>query len=344
MDPEDITVSFNKFSMIYCGMIISILVFPLLIMKDMSKLVKINSMGIYFVSILLIFEIIMGIIAFTNTHFEFDYIENKSGVKTKYLYFFGDKPSSLCGTLSLGYFSHSFVLPVMASNENQKNNNRDLFFGYLFVLTTYIVVGILGYIGFSGMNFDDATEFHDNWFRFFKPDNIFILFLRLLNVFQLLSIFPVLFFIIRIQFFGTFFGSAYPGKGHVIAFSTGLVIICWIILYFCANQLGTLLSFVGAITGLFLIYIIPMVVNIVYYNRRHPANLAQLQKEKKEGLLDLTPKDIDDFGFTDKPMNKVKNFFFYVSQGLLICFGLFVMVIQFYPINFFGIKFKPAKI
>lgn len=321
-------------------MIISVIVFPLLILKDMSKIVKINSFGIYFVSILLIFEIIMGIISMAKTDFKFEYIKNETGGETRYLYLFGDKPSSLCGALSLGYFSHSFVLPVMASNENQKNNIRDLFLGYLCVAITYIIVGIFGYIGFSGKTFNDAKEYYDNWFRFFKSDNVFVIFLRVLNVFQLCSILPVLFYIVRIQLFGTFIGEAYPSKLHVLVFAICLLFACFIVLYFFANQLGKLLSFIGAFTGLFLIYFIPVVVNIVYYNRRHPENLEQLQREKADGILDLSPKDIDDYGFTDKPMNKVKNYFFYASQVLLVCFGFLVVVMQFKPINFFGITLK----
>lgn len=197
-----------------------------------------------------------------------------------------------------------------------------------------------GYVGFSGVDFKDSTEFYDNFFRFFRSNNPFIVILRVINVFQLSSVLPVIFYVIRIQFFGTFFRKAYPGKKHVIIFSICLLIICLTVLYFCANLLGKMLSYIGAFTGLFLIYIIPCIVNIVYYNRKHPENLEQLQKDKKAGLLDLNPKDKDDFGISDKPMNKVKNFFFYVLQGILVCFGFFIVVLQFKKINFFGIKLK----
>ena len=349
LNADIIEPSFSYFSILYCGVAISLIVFPLLIMKNMTPLIKINSYGIYFVSVLLIFVIVQGFISLFTTEFDFQYIRNQTQSTIRHLYLFGEQPSVLAGTLCLGYFSHSFVLPLMKNNEKQENNKRDLFLGYLCVMLTYIIVGIAGYIGFSGKGFEG--DFKDNWFRFFKSDNIFILILRIINVFQLLTIFPILFYIVRIQFFGTFWNDSYPGKVHVILFSSCLVLLCWIILYFLYNSLGVMLSFIGAFTGLFLIYIIPLVVNIVYYRRKHPDNLEELQKniqnmENGLGNEDLLTKeedkekDIDDYGISQKPRNKVKDFFFYLGQGLLICFGFFTLLIQFVQINMFGITIK----
>ena len=41
------------------------------------------------------------------------------------------------------------------SAENPEKNNRDFFLGYLFVFISYIILGVLGYIGFMGVNFSD---------------------------------------------------------------------------------------------------------------------------------------------------------------------------------------------
>ena len=165
LDADKIEPSFSYFSILYCGVAISLIVFPLLVMKNMTPLIKLNSYGIYFVSILLIFVIVQGFISLFTTTFDFQYIKNETDNPIKHLYLFGAKPSVLAGTLCLGYFSHSFVLPLMKNNEKQENNKRDLFLGYLCVMLTYIIVGIAGYIGFSGKGF--KGEFEDNWFRFF---------------------------------------------------------------------------------------------------------------------------------------------------------------------------------
>ena len=107
------------------------------------------------------------------------------------------------------------------------------------------------------------------------------------------------------------------------------------------------MSLIGAAVGLFLIYLIPLCVNVVYYRRKHPDDLDERQKElqsKVQGKLitdeDDTIKDIDDHGISTKPHSHIKNVLFYISQGLIMCFGLFTLVLQFVQINFFGIEIK----
>lgn len=367
LDPDVLDRDFSFFSIIYCGVVISLIVFPLLILKNMTILIKLNSFGIYFVSVLLLFVISMGVYSMATTSFDFEYIKNIGQEGVRHLYLFGEKPAVLAGTLSLGYFSHSFVLPLMKNNAKQENNKRDLLLGYLLVMLTYIIVGLSGYIGFSGSYFK-KPNFEDNWFRFFDPKLYWLIILRLINVIQLLSIFPILFYIVRIQFFGTFWHNNYPGKIHVLCFSGILVVVCWFILYFLADKLGMMLSFIGAFTGLFLIYIIPCVVNVVYYKRKHPKNLKDLQatnytndleeklypptdaedtsdsnkkKNQVKSSSESVEKDIDDYGISEKPPNKIKDIFFYISQGLLVVFGLFTLIIQFIPqINMFGVKIR----
>lgn len=356
VNPEDITPSFTKFSLIYCGIIVCVVSFPLLILKEMAFLVKINSLGIYFVSILLLYVMYTGVSSLFTTSFNFDYFKN-ADTEPRYLYLFGPDPSILMGTLSLGYFSHSFVLPMMKNNRNKSKNTRDLFLGYFCVMTTYVIVGSLGYIGFTGKTF--GAQFEDNWFRFFESGNILIIILRLISVFQLLSVLPVLFSIVRVQFFDTFFSTGEkdefnnlkpydPSKMQIVLFSSILCILCLIILYFCYNSLGRMLGFVGATTGLFLIYIIPLGMNYIYYTRRHypdEAKLLEQLNKYREGENPPTKengtKHIDDFGVTEKAKdNKVKNVLFNIAEMLLVLFGFFTVVIQFVHINFFGVVLK----
>ena len=61
IDGLDLTPEFNRFSIVYLGMILCIILFPLTIKKDVGFLVKLSSYGIYFISILIIFVIGTGI-------------------------------------------------------------------------------------------------------------------------------------------------------------------------------------------------------------------------------------------------------------------------------------------
>jgi hypothetical protein len=72
----------------------------------------------------------------------------------------------------------------------------------------------MGYIGFSGKDFN--VEFEQNWFLFFNYDDYHVLIFRILNVLQLMSVFPILIYVVRYHFFNFMYGNAYPSKKHII--------------------------------------------------------------------------------------------------------------------------------
>jgi hypothetical protein len=282
-----------------------------------------------------------GIATMATDSFKFEYKENKKGNEERYLYLFGENPGILTGTLSLGLFCHSVILPLMKNNRNPENNQRDLFWGYFCVTMTYIIIGIMGYVGFSGSDF--SSDFKDNWFLFYKSDNYFILVLRILNVIQLISIFPILFFSVRKQLFMTFFESHLNNFISIIIFSIILLVLCLIVLYFCYNILGKLISIIGASTALILIYTISPLTNMVYYYIRHQ---TKNEIDRKLAMMDSEDKRDDIFPDNIKnpvPLKPVKALFFYLSMMIIIVVGIITFVLQFLPINFFKIKIEKNK-
>ena len=264
MDSEDLKPEFGRFSLIYLGIVLCFCLFPFIIKKDVGFLVKLSSFGIYFISALIVFEIYTGISSFLNTDFDFEYIKNNNQKSNKrHLKLFGEDPSMFAGTLSMGYFCHTTILPILKANKNQENNIRDLVLGYIFVGLTFSLSGIFGYIGFSGKNF--GIEFEENWFMFFDEDDYLILVFRLLNVFQLFSVFPILAYVVRIQIFNFFYGNDYPSKRHIIIYGISLLSLCLIVLYFCYNILGKFLAIIGASTTLILLYSFPPIVKTINY-------------------------------------------------------------------------------
>ena len=335
IDPDDLAPHFERFSLFYCALIVSLLIFPLTILREMHFLAKFNSLGIYFVSVLLIFVIYRGIATMATDSFKFEYKENKKGNEERYLYLFGENPGILTGTLSLGLFCHSVILPLMKNNRNPENNQRDLFLGYVCVSLTYIIIGIFGYIGFSGAEFE--PDFKDNWFRFFESDNYFILILRILSVIQLSSIFPILFFVVRSQLFSNFFKSYEKGESRVpfIVFSIILLGLCIMVLYFFYSLLGTLIAYIGAGTALVLIYTIPSLINMInYYIRHQPKEeIERIKNAKEELMIDI---DINEL----VPLRPWKAFIFYICMLFIILIGIINVILQINPINFFGIKIE----
>ena len=309
---------------------------PLTILKEMQCITKFNSAGIYFVSALLIFVIYQGIATLATDNFHFEYKENIEGSEDRNLFLFGENIGLLVGTLSIGLFSHSVILPIMNNNRNQENNQRDLFLGYVLVTLTYIIIGIMGYIGFSGSEF--STTFEKNWFMFFKSDNIFILILRILNVIQLISIFPLLFSVVRKQLFSTFFESYSTKTVPIVIFSFILLSLCVLILYLFYDLLAELISFIGAGAALILVYTISPLTNMIdYYIRHQPKKeIEKLKANKNEFLIPINFEEL-------KVLNPCKAFIFYMCMIFIISLGIITLLLQIMPVNFFNIKIEKSQ-
>ena len=279
VDAKDLTPEFSRFSFIYLGIILALILFPLTVKKDLSFLIRLSSFGVYFVSILILYMIYIGISSIINTDFHFDYIKNKEDSKERYLSFFGENIGSLCGALSLGYFCHTSILPTLKNNKNQNNNIRDLIFGYIFSGITFGLTGIIGYIGFSGKDFD--VDFKKNWFLFFEYDNYYVLFLRLLNVFQIGVVFPILVYVVRFQIFNYFYGNDYPSKKIIFIYGITSLILCLLIVYFCYDILTELIGVIGATTSLILIYTFPPIIKILSYIMKKKNVYLEIEKFKR---------------------------------------------------------------
>jgi hypothetical protein len=304
--------------------------------QEMHFLAKFNSYGIYFVSALLVFVIYTGIRTLATDTFHFEYKENIEGSKDRNLFLFGTNPGILTGTFSIGMFCHSVILPLMKNNRKPENNQRDLFLGYVCVTLTYIIIGIMGYIGFSGSEY--SSDFKQNWFQFFPSDNYFILVLRILNVIQLISIYPILFYAVRNQLFSTFFKSYLKKRTAILIFSVSLLCICVIVLYFCYDILGKLIAFIGAGTALILVYTIAPLTNMINYFIRHlpKSDIVKLKEAKEEINI---PIDVDQL----VPLKPWKAFIFYFSMMLIILLGIITLLLQIVTVNFFGIKIEKAS-
>jgi hypothetical protein len=126
----------------------------------------------------------------------------------------------------------------------------------------------------------------------------------------------------------------------------------------------------GATFGFILIYFIPIIINLIYYRRKHPSqkilkdleeqlsdnenndnSLKTLQesnsmisnthnvvvlcpsKLKKDEVIDIK----DQYILTGKERNYFKDYFFYITQWIMMGIGLTTMIFQFISVNIFGI-------
>ena len=115
------------------------------------------------------------------------------------------------------------------------------------------------------------------------------------------------------------------------------------------------MGIIGAGTGFFLIYLFPLVVNIVYFNIKHPNSeigdkflllndktndtlqeFKDLNKEIKSPFEKLREK----IGVSVKPYSTSRIIAFTIMNVILIFFGLFTLLIQFIDINYFGVTYR----
>ena len=343
----DTTPEFGRFSLIYLSIALCFALFPFTIKKDIGFLVKLSSYGIYFISILIIFQIYVGISSLINTDFYFAYKKNKTDSNKRYLLLFGENPAIMAGAISLGYFCHTTILPTLKSNKNQKNNISDLFIAYVCVCFTFAFVGIMGYIGFSGKNFD--AEFQQNWFYFFDYDDYYILFFRLLSVFQLMTVFPILVYVVRFHFFNFIYGNEYPSKKHTIIYGICVLILCLFIVYFFHKYLANLLGIIGATTSLILIYSFPPFIKMIsYFLKLRGDDIYGKTKDNlanKSIQIDTDAEETEEtHGKSENNDKKVKfgykNILYFVAQSSLLLIGIATVIFQYVPINFFNIKLE----
>ncbi|XP_069089330.1 neutral amino acid transporter 9-like [Pleurodeles waltl] len=234
---------------------LTILVLPLLNFRSATFFSKFNNLGIVSVAYLILLVTVKA---------------SQWGVQMKFLWIKGDdffiaefNPSFpiMSGTLMLAYFMHNCIITLMRNNDETKNNVRDLCIGYLLVCLTYLYIGIIFFISFPSppipktciaQNFLDNLPISDMWGMIG----------RLLLLFQLITVYPLLAFIIRVQLFQELFKNVYPSFCHVLALNIFLVVLSSLMAKFYPN-IGSIIRYSGAISGLVFIFIFPFLIHLI---------------------------------------------------------------------------------
>ncbi|XP_077981718.1 neutral amino acid transporter 9-like [Glandiceps talaboti] len=170
---------------------------------------------------------------------------------------------ALTGMLSLSYFLHNGLLSIMHNQKNPENNSRDLCISYFLVALTYTWIGVVFYITFPIQKNCIESNLLDN----FPSGDIMAVIGRILLLFQLITIYPLLLYIMRVQLMNTIFGNSWPGLKYVIFLNTIVVALCVV----CAIKLpeiGTIIRFSGAFSGLAYIFTLPCLVYMVHLWRQ----------------------------------------------------------------------------
>nr|XP_022911007.1 sodium-coupled neutral amino acid transporter 9 homolog [Onthophagus taurus] len=230
---------------------LALLMFPLLNFKSPTFFTKFNSLGTLSALYMVIFVCVKAYSWGIN---DMDWLEELN---------FKPSFSALSGMLALSYFIHNIIISVMRSNRNQENNVRDLSIAYGLVLFTYLFVGVFFYICFPLAK----SCIEDNLLNNFPQYDPMTIGARVLLLFQLFTVFPLMAFMLRLDIFNNFKAIFTETKStefsyfRVIVLNVILVIVC--VLFACfLPKIGTLIRYTGALSGMVYVFTLPSLMKM----------------------------------------------------------------------------------
>ncbi|XP_013419465.1 sodium-coupled neutral amino acid transporter 9 isoform X2 [Lingula anatina] len=227
-----------------------ILLFPLVNFKSPTFFTKFNALGTISVLYLLVF--VTYKVSQWGFHLNFD---PPPAMKDFLVPQFLPSFPNLTGILALAFFIHNCVLTILRNQKNPENNSRDLSIAYFCVGVTYLLVGVLFYAGFPLPKKCIADNLLDN----FGHNDILAFAARIFLLFQMTTVFPLITYMIRLQFMHAVFGNIYPSLKHVIILNVVLIAMCILFAVFLP-QIGTIIRFAGAFCGVSLIFALPCLI------------------------------------------------------------------------------------
>ncbi|KAF4024396.1 hypothetical protein G4228_016193, partial [Cervus hanglu yarkandensis] len=115
----------------------------------------------------------------------------------------------LTGVLTLAFFIHNCIITLLKNNKNQENNVRDLSIAYMLVTLTYLYIGVLVFASFPSPPLSkDCIE--QNFLDNFPSSDILSFIARIFLLFQMMTVYPLLGYLARVQLLGHVFGDVYP--------------------------------------------------------------------------------------------------------------------------------------
>ena len=183
---------------------------------------------------------------------------------------FGSNVGPLSGLLGVGYFLHPCSIPIVRKNRNQANNERDLSIGFTLVFLTYTVIGVFGYIGFSGRQFEQFASVAnpENWpiaqncMMMFDQANWGIFIMRLLIFYLVSSSYPILNHFLRMMVVKLVHSDDERIDESVYAKVTIFMNLIPLAITLFYPQMAKILNVVGTVTGVIVIYYLPILTHL----------------------------------------------------------------------------------
>ncbi|XP_068430206.1 neutral amino acid transporter 9 [Clinocottus analis] len=237
-----------------------ILLLPLLCFRSASFFARFTFLGTISVVYLIVLVTIKT--ARLGFHLEFHWFDTSHFYVPEFRLLF----PQFTGVLTLAFFIHNCIITLMKSNKHQENNVRDLSVAYLLVGLTYLYVGVLIFAAFpSPPLLKDCIE--PNFLDNFPTSDVMVFVARSCLLFQMITVYPLLGYLVRVQVMGQIFGNHYPSFFHVLALNI-LIVGAGVLMAKFYPNIGSIIRFSGATCGLALVFVFPSLVHMISLRRQ----------------------------------------------------------------------------
>ncbi|KAF6357554.1 solute carrier family 38 member 9 [Rhinolophus ferrumequinum] len=180
----------------------------------------------------------------------------------------------LTGVLTLAFFIHNCIITLLKNNKNQENNVRDLSIAYMLVTLTYLYIGVLVFASFPSPPLSkDCIE--QNFLDNFPSSDILSFIARIFLLFQMMTVYPLLGYLARVQLLGHVFGDIYPSIFHVLILNL-IIVGAGVIMACIYPNIGGIIRYSGAACGLAFVFIYPSLIYIISLHQEERLTWAKL--------------------------------------------------------------------
>lgn len=232
-----------------------VVLLPLLNFRSPSFFAKFNVLGtvsvVYLVSLVTYKALRIGF------HFEFHWDKVQEYFVPEFRLSF----PQLTGILTLAFFIHNCIITLLKNNRKPENNIRDLSVAYLLVGVTYMYVGVMVFGSFPSPPLaKDCIQ--QNFLDNFPSNDILCFIARIFLLFQMMTVYPLLGYLVRVQLLGHVFGDTYPSLFHVLGLNIVVVGFGVLMAKFYPN-IGGIIRFSGAACGLAFVFVYPCLIHMI---------------------------------------------------------------------------------
>ncbi|CAK62184.1 unnamed protein product (macronuclear) [Paramecium tetraurelia] len=308
---------FNKFSIQWQALIVFLPLSTLLLIKDITTIVKIAHYGVIALFAYGIFIIYIFIVNLASED-----ISQKFEQITLWSWEF----SQPAGQFALAFMIHNAIGQLIKNNEKRDNNSRDLAIAYGISGMIYGIVGIFGSIGIWQcikiiQGFENVSD-AQTILNCFKKSDVEIIIIESLFLVHLVTAFPIFNNISKYQILEVLYHKREPSKKVYWGFSVLFMILC-LTTQILNIPVGLVISFDGAVCGFLLVYIVPISLHLkCYYTQNKVTLIGDDDDECNTHANCVNHKD----------KNSIPMFARIAFYALMMGIGIYNLIVQFYDI------------